>query len=182
MKKIVLVALLAAAGCSKKATSDCDASISKGLDNFSNTVKSRTTNEEMKQRMATVLGTLRTTLVKRCTEDKWPTEVTKCFETVANMRDMQTCQTKLSTEQHEKVRSAIRDVMMGGGHMGGDAAHPAALTPNMGAAHGAPGSADGSAAPAAGSAAPAPAAPAPAAPAPAAPAAGSGSAAAAGGW
>ena len=185
MKTIVMVALLAAAACNKSApTSECEVSVGKGLDTFAATVKARTNNVEMQKQMTGVVGKLRTTLVQRCTEDKWAPEVLTCFQTVTNMRDMQACQGKLSAEQHTKVSTAIREVMMNSGRMpAGAAGHPGTLQGSD-----ATGAAPAAGAPAAGApAAGAPAAGAPAAGAPAAGSAagsagGSGGSAAAGGW
>lgn len=174
MKTIVLVALLAAAGCSKKP--DCGTAITRGLDGFAATVTSRTPDLELKERMTVALGKLKTALTERCVDDGWSAEVLKCFETIHNMRDIQACESKLTTDQHTKASAAQREVMMGGQRMpAGQPGHPQIL-------HGTDGSAAGSAAaagspPATGSAAPAAGSAAPAA----ASAAGS-SAPAAGGW
>ncbi|HEX2691922.1 MAG TPA: hypothetical protein VHN14_35175 [Kofleriaceae bacterium] len=136
MKTIVLVALLAAAGCSKKG-SDCDAAITKGMDNFAasikaNAPKTNAINPQMQENMLNVVGKLKGTLTQRCTEDKWPAEVVSCFPTVATMRDMQTCQAKLSSEQNAKLMAEIRQVMMSsmtGSRMpAGVAGHPSMLS------------------------------------------------------
>jgi hypothetical protein len=190
MKTIVLVALLTAAGCSKKG-SDCDSAIGKGMDNFSATLKANSGKSSMitpqiMEEMQKRLGTLRTTLIQRCTEDKWPAEVTTCFATVSKRDEMQACQSKLSPEQQQKVTQAVMQVMMSGrgGQMpAGVAGHPSALSGSGTAAPPADTTAPGSAPAPAGSA-PAGSAPAPAGSAPAGSAAApAGSAApAAGGW
>lgn len=110
MKTMVFVALLAAAGCSKK-SSDCDASIGKGMDSFAATVKA-SAPPQMQEARLTVISKLRGTLTQRCTEDKWPADVVSCFTTVVSMKDMQTCQAKLNEEQRTKLVSEIRQVMM----------------------------------------------------------------------
>jgi hypothetical protein len=178
MKTIVLVALLAAAGCSKKAGSDCEPAIAKGMDNFTATIKSRATNPQMQETMAGVITKLKGVLVKHCTADKWAPEVTQCFTTVSNMKDMQECQAKLSEENRSKLMTEIREVMMNsrGPRMPGNIpGHPTTLggtnSPNVAPGEPAPGapapgapagSGDGSAAaapgttPPAGAAAPAP--------------------------
>jgi hypothetical protein len=177
MKTIVFVALLAAAGCSKQA-SDCETSINKGMDNFAASVKTAGLNPAMQTARMDVVTKLRTTLTQRCNEDKWPAEVVSCFTTVATMKEMQACQSKLSNEQRTKLVGEIRQIMMGAMRMpNGVPGHPSTLAPG-GAGSAAPDGSGGMAGshpdPAAGSAAPASGS-APATP-PAPPAAGSGAA------
>jgi hypothetical protein len=139
MKTIVLVALLAflaAAGCSKK-TSDCDAAIGKGIDNFAASVKTEAPNPQVQETRLTVIGKLRGALTQRCTEDKWPAEVVSCFRTVVSMKDMQGCQAKLGEAQRSKLLTQVRQVMMGS--MGprmpvGMSGHPPMLAGSGGAA------------------------------------------------
>jgi hypothetical protein len=165
MKTIMLVALLAAAGCSKK-SSDCDASISKGVSTLAETIKSRTTGPQQEANLA-IIDKLKGTLIKHCNEDKWPAEVASCFTTVTNQRDMRACQDKLSTDQKTKLSTEIQQIMLGSMRMPPGTGHPSTLSGS-----GTPGTDPGSPA---GSAAPPPTAP-PAA-APAAPPAGSAAAA-----
>lgn len=175
MKKIMLVALLAAAAAcgSKKSGSDCDAAIAKGIENFSKNVKEHAPNPQIVERMMGMVDKLKGVLTERCKADNWPPEVVSCFTTVNNRKDMQACQSKLTPEQASKLTAGITQVMMGAGGMGmgqrmppGMAGHPDTLAPNPGAgaapgapgAGGAPPAADPSAA--AGSGAPAAAPPA----------------------
>ncbi len=140
MKMIVLVALLASAACSKK-TADCDASITKGMDNFATTVKSRAP-AQMQQTMLTVVGKLKTTLVGRCTQDGWSPEVGTCFETVSSQKEVQACLGKLPEDQRTKVTGEIRQVMMSsmGPRMPPGAGHPQMLNGSSGpGASGGPG-------------------------------------------
>lgn len=190
MKKIVIVALLAAAaGCGgKKSGSECDAAIAKGVDNLTKNIKERTPNPQITERMIGVMDKVKGVLIERCKADNWPPEVVACFTTVNNRRDMQACQGKLTPEQGSKLTAEISEVMMKEGGMGmgqrmppGMQGHPESLQ-GAGAAPGSPppasppaGSTETPAAPAA-----APAAGAPAAP-PAAPAAPAGTAAPPGG-
>ena len=180
MKMIVLVAVLAAAACSKK-RSDCDAAIAKAMDNFAASIKADSPNPQVQDTRLHVIGKLRGTLTQRCTEDKWPAEVVSCFATVVAMKDMQACQARLAEAQRTKLLAEIRQVMMGsmGPRMmpSGMAGHPATLA-GSGAPSGAaaPAGAGGSAAPPVGGAAASPAsgsAAAPPAGSAAAPAAGS---------
>lgn len=187
MNKILLVSLLvAAAACSKKGA-DCDTAIAKGMDGFTANMKEHSPNPQMLERAMGMVDKLKSTLITRCKEDSWPPEVTACFTTVGNRKDMQGCQTKLSPEQQQKLQTDLMQVMMGAGGMRpggmggmppGMPGHPGGLAPNAPPA----GGADPAAPPAPGApgapagAPPAPPA-APAAPAtpPAAPAAGSAS-------
>jgi len=151
MKMIVLVALLATTGCSKKGSnkgSDCDSAISQGMANFTASRKTAA-NPKMQENMQNMVGKLKTALTQRCNEDKWPPEVMTCFTTVAKMKDMLACQAKLSAEQQAKLKTEIQQVMLGA--MGGmrmpsdDAGHPPMLTGSGDPGAGGPG---GSAAPA----------------------------------
>src|SRR5512140_431519 len=138
MKTIVLVALLAAAGCSKK-TSDCEAAIGKGMDNFASEIKTTAPDPKMQEMRMGVITKLRGALTQRCNEDKWPAEVVACFNTVHGMKDMQGCQVKLNDAQRAKLMNEIREVMMStmGARMpAGLAGHPATLTGSSAAPEG----------------------------------------------
>ena len=172
MKKILLVVLLVAAGCTKKGGADCDAAIGKGMDSFTANMKEHAPNPQILERMMGMVDKLKSTLTERCKADGWSADATTCFATVTNRKDMQGCQDKLTPDQKSKLTTELTQVMMGamggqrpggmGGMPPGVAGHPGTLAPGGGSD----------------SAAPAGAAPAPgAAPAaPAAPAAGGGSA------
>ena len=130
MKHLVVIAALLV-GCSKSSGSDCATSIGKGMEKFAEQTKSRVPNPEMQAAMTEMAGKLKDTLIKRCTEDKWPSEVVNCFTTVSDRPGMQQCQQKLNDEQRDKLLADIRNVMMGqfgGGKMpGGMAGHPPML-------------------------------------------------------
>jgi len=179
MKKIVLVALLAAAACSKKG-SDCDTAIAKAMDNFTANMKEHATNPQVLERRMGLVDKLKTTLTERCKADGWSSEATACYAAAANRNDMEGCKAKMTPEQVSKLTADLTQVMMGAmggmrpGGMGamppGMAGHPGTLAPSAPPA----GGSDPAAAPAPG-AAPAPPAPGAAPPAaPAAPPAGSG--------
>ncbi len=181
MKKIVLVALLAAAaGCgSKKSGPDCDAAIAKGIENFAKGIKEHAPNPQIVERMMGMMDKLKGVLTERCKADSWPPEVVSCFTTVTNRRDMQLCQSRLSPEQGSKLTAEITQTMMNAGMgMGqrmpaGMGGHPETLQGSSGAgaaggsaaAPGTPGSPDPSAAPGAPPSGTPAAPPAPAAPA-----------------
>ena len=196
MKTIVLVALLAAAGCTKKG-SDCDASIAKGIEALSATVKDRAPNPQMQENMMNIIGKLKVTLTQRCTEDKWAPEALSCFTTVTSQKDMRGCEEKLTPEQRTKLTAEIQQVMMSSMRMPPGAGHPPTLGGSGSAANPGsdPGAAGGAGAapagagtppppatpPAGGAAAP-PAATPPAATPPAGSAAAADGSAAKGGW
>jgi hypothetical protein len=135
MKTIVLVALLTAAGCSKKGSSasECDAAIAKATESMLETIKSRAAaNPQRLEGMTEMVGKMRTTLTQRCNEDKWSSETVDCFTKVTSQAEMQACEQKLSNEQRTKLRGELRQVMSsmrpGGGHppaLGGSGAPPA---------------------------------------------------------
>ncbi|HEU4727187.1 MAG TPA: hypothetical protein VFT22_04845 [Kofleriaceae bacterium] len=175
MKMIVCVALLALAGCGSKKSSEsseCEVAIGKGLASYADKIKSMSPTPQAQEGRLAMIDRLRGTLTKRCTEDKWPPNVVTCFSTVESMRDIQTCQARLSDEQRTKLMTEIRQVMMSvRGSMGmppGVPGHPpmlggsasgsgASQPPGSGgpAAPGESGAPAGSAAPPAGPAAPA---------------------------
>lgn len=125
MKTIMLIALLAAAGCSKK-SSDCDAAIAKGMNNLTETIKSRASGPQQEQNLA-MLDKIKGVVTKHCNEDKWPAEVVNCMTTVTNQRDMRACQDKLSTEQKQKITTDIQQIMLGSMRMPPGAGHPPGL-------------------------------------------------------
>ena len=168
MKMIVFVALLAAAGCSKKKPADCDSAISKGVDNFASEIKKGTAKPEIQANKLAILDKIRTTLTQRCTEDKWAPEAQACFASSSSMPAMQLCQKKLTDEQRTKLNDDLREITMNqmGKRMPPDVAgHPATLSGSGGAGDtggAAVAPAGAGAAPAGGGAAPAGAGTAPA--------------------
>jgi len=184
MKSIALVALLAAAGCSKTGP-DCGPPINKGMDKMAAALKANPAAAANPQRMEAMMGVvdkLRTAMTQRCTEDKWPAEALPCFAEVSGQREVRACEDKLTPDQRTKLTQQLQQIMLGmrnqpgmGGPMHAD---PAAAS----AGSAPPGSAAGS--PAAPAASPVPAGTsAPSKPsAPSAAPAGSSAAPAAAGW
>jgi len=191
MKMIVLAALLAAAGCSKKSGTDCESAIAKGVDSMLATVKS-SSSQQVRDSVKEIAGKLRTALTQRCTEDKWAIEVVECYAKLTTQGEMQACESKLSAEQRTKLRRDLIQIMTstrmpGTGHppsLSGSGAPGAGSAAPSGAA--APtGSTEPPAAatpPAAGSTPPAAAASPPAAPTASPPAATAPAAGSASGW
>ena len=173
--KIALVLMLAAAGCAKKAGSECDAPINKGMDNLTQTLKARGSDSPMMGAMMGVIDKMRTTFLQRCHEDKWAPEAATCFGTVSSQPEVKACEGKLTEEQRTKLMNQVREIMMSSMRnmpgMPPGAGHPSMLQGSAAPA----GSDSAAAAPAGGSAATAAGAAAPAAGA--APAGGSAAAA-----
>ena len=120
MKTIVLVAILAAAGCSKK---------------------SRAANPQMQNSLNEMVAKMRTTLTQRCKDDGWSAEAVDCYGKLTTQAEMRGCEQKLTDEQRTKLRTEIRQAMssmrmtLGGpGHppmlgSGGPPAAPGATPP-----------------------------------------------------
>jgi len=152
MKTMWLVALLAAAGCSKK-TADCEASIGKGTDTLASEIKTRAaSNPQRRDAMLSRIGKLKTALTQHCTEDHWSPEALACFTTVASRDDLVACGDKLTDEQRGKMRAELGDLRRGS-RMPGMPGHPAMLAgSNAPPAPGADGAGPGSGAASPGSA------------------------------
>jgi hypothetical protein len=170
MKMIVLAALVAAAGCSKK-TVDCGP-IANGMDTVAKSVKARAAHlsTEVQDNMVGLVGQLKDKLIQRCTADQWSPEAVACFGAVTSQMTMKACEDKLPEEQRKKLRADIRMVTTTPPAMPqGLPGHPPVLLGSGGSAAPPAGSAEpapaGSAAPASGDPAPAPAPAAAAAPA-----------------
>jgi hypothetical protein len=129
MKTIVLVALLAAMGCSKKASgSDCDASIAKGMDSVAAMIKTRAPSPQMQETMVNLVGKWKVALIQRCTQDKWAPDALACFAKVASRLDEQACEAKLTEEQRAKLHTDLRQAGRGSRMPGGLTGHPAMLS------------------------------------------------------
>jgi hypothetical protein len=138
MNKTVLVVLLAAAaGCgSKKSGPDCEAAIAKGIENSIKVLKERAPNPQIVEANLGIMTKAKGVLIERCKADGWPPEVVSCFTTVSGVRDMQSCQGKLTPEQSSKLTADLSAVMTGvpGMRMGErmPPGHPEKLMPNAG--------------------------------------------------
>jgi len=184
MKKIVLVALLVAAGCSKKG-SDCSAAVGRGIDRYLDGAKQTAAGSPKGETTLKLADKLKAAMIQRCTDDKWQADVVMCFGNAATSADLKACQDKLTRDQRTKLDTVVFPIMMGGMGVNGArmptglAGHPAMLAGSASGSGDGPGSAAAPTAPPAGEAAnPGAAAGSGAAPA-AAPGAGS---AAGGGW
>jgi hypothetical protein len=96
----------------------------------------------MKEKLQAIYAT-------RCTEDRWPAEVVKCYEEAAGMQGLTACRGKLPPELGTKLRGEIMSTMAAAAAAGGQApaGHGgAAPAPAGDPAAGAAGPAGGSAA------------------------------------
>lgn len=137
MKTIgLLLALSLFAGCKKggSAASQCSEAVSKGVDkmiamrqqkldeqgsNLAPELKARM--EERSKKMGEVAGALKQAITNRCTEDKWPEDVIKCYDGASSMEELRACRQKLPQDQQTKLQAEEMQVMMKtmGGGMGG---------------------------------------------------------------
>lgn len=171
MKTIGLIlALSLFAGCKKggSAASNCSDAIGKGVDKMIALRKEKMDQsqmppemkakmEERAKKMDEVSGQLKQAITNRCTEDKWPEEVIKCYGNAASMEELRGCREKLPADQQAKLKNEEMQVMMksmGAGGMPGAHSMGGEGGPGMGGAP-VPPPAEGSAAtpPPAGSAA-----------------------------
>jgi hypothetical protein len=136
MKTVILIALLAVAGCSKKGSSasggECEAAMAKGTDSLMATVKSRAGDPQRLENLTEMVGKMKTTLTQRCTEDKWSPEAIACFTKLTSQAELRGCEQNLTEEQRTKLRNEMRQLMgsmrMGAGHppgLGGSGVPPA---------------------------------------------------------
>jgi hypothetical protein len=143
MKKVILIALLVAAGCSKKGSSgsggECEAAMAKGTDTLLATVKTRSGSPQMVESLTEMVGKMKVTLTTRCNEDKWSADAIDCFTKLTSQAEMRGCEQKLTEEQRNKLRGEMRQLMgsmrMGPGQppaLGGSAAPPAPGAPPAG--------------------------------------------------
>jgi hypothetical protein len=149
MKTIgLLVALTLFAGCKKggSAASQCSDAISKGVDKMIALRKEKMEKagvppelkakiEERAKKMDEVSGALKQAITNRCTEDKWPADVIKCYGDASSMEELRTCREKLPADQQAKLRNEEMQVMMKS--MGGAGGMPGAHSmggPGMGSA------------------------------------------------
>jgi hypothetical protein len=138
MNKTVLAVLLAvAAGCgSKKTGPDCEAAIAKGIENSIKALKERAPNPQIVEANLGIMTKAKDVLIARCKADGWPLEVVSCFTTASGVRDMQSCQGKLTAEQSSKLAADLSAVMTGvpGMRMGErmPPGHPEKLMPGAG--------------------------------------------------
>ncbi|MBV8756257.1 MAG: hypothetical protein JO257_03210 [Deltaproteobacteria bacterium] len=126
--KTTLAALLALslfAGCKKSSTSQCADSINKSVDKMISSRKDRLAAQgsalppEMKARMDERVklmdemgASMKQVMTNRCTEDKWPADVLKCYEGAGSVEEIRKCREMLPQDQQQKLRADEQQVMM----------------------------------------------------------------------
>lgn len=113
------------AGCKKSSTSQCADAINKSVDKMINARKDRLAAQgsalppEMKARMderAKMMDqastSLKQAMTNRCTEDKWSSDVLKCYDGAGSMEEIRKCREMLPKDQQDKLRADEMQVMM----------------------------------------------------------------------
>ena len=103
MKMIVLALVLAAAACSKK-SNDCEPAITKAVDTAMEAGKRRAMNPQMQERIASMGQRMKTSFIKRCVDDKWPSEIVACISKATSQKELLECESKLTEEQKNHLR------------------------------------------------------------------------------
>jgi hypothetical protein len=107
MKQIVLVALLIAAGCTRQL--DCDVAVDQGLKRLTAGFRAYAPDPQTVESGTRTLEQIQGTLVRRCTIDRWPSEVMQCFATMNSGTDLQACQSRLSPEHASRLSTEIAE-------------------------------------------------------------------------
>jgi hypothetical protein len=107
MKQIVLVAFLIAAGCTRQL--DCDVAVDQGIKRLTAGLRAYAPDPQTVESGTRTLEQIQGTLVRRCTVDRWPTEVTQCFAAMDSGTDLQACQSRLSPEQASRLSTEIAE-------------------------------------------------------------------------
>jgi hypothetical protein len=107
MKQIVLVAFLIAAGCTRQL--DCDAAVDQGIKRLTAGFRAYAPDPQTVESGTRTLEQIQGTLVRRCTIDRWPAEVTQCFATMDSGTDLQACQSRLSPDHASRLSTEIAE-------------------------------------------------------------------------
>jgi len=151
MKKIMLMALLAAAGCSQKGP-DCSAAIDRGIDGYIAAMKQIAANSPRFD-LAKIADKLKAAMTQRCNDDKWQPEVVTCIGNTTSSDALKACEDKLTRDQRTKLDAQVFSITMGG--MGANGArmppglggHPQMLSGNSNGSAAPSGDSAGSSAP-----------------------------------
>src|SRR5262245_51169199 len=106
MNKIVLLALLYAAGCSKKGP-DCATAVGTGMDRYVATAQKAAAGTPLAEAAARMGDKLKVAMTQRCTEDKWQSEAVACFAAVTKAADLKACEHKLNRDQRARLDAAV---------------------------------------------------------------------------
>jgi hypothetical protein len=119
MKQIVLVALMIAAGCTRQPSErptaeptvpqDCDAAVDQGIKRLTAGLRTYAPDPQTLESGIHTFEQIQGTLIRRCTVDRWPAEVTHCFATMTSGTDLQACQRRLSSDSSSRLASEIAE-------------------------------------------------------------------------
>lgn len=107
MRQIMLVAFLIAAGCTQQL--DCDAAVDQGIKRLTAGFRAYAPDPQTLESGTRGFEQLQGTLVRRCTVDRWPAEVTQCFATMNSGTDLQACQSRLSPDHASRLTAEIAE-------------------------------------------------------------------------
>ena len=107
MRQIVLVAFVITAGCARQL--DCDAAIDQGIRRLTAGFRAYAPDPQTLEDGTHNLEQIQGTLARRCTVDRWPSEVTQCFATMGSRTDLQACQTRLSSDSASRLTAEIAE-------------------------------------------------------------------------
>jgi hypothetical protein len=107
MRQIALVAFLIAAGCTRQL--DCDVAVDQGIKRLTTGFRAYAPDRQTVESGTRTLEQIQGTLVRRCTVDRWPPEVTQCFATMNSGTDLQACQSRLGPEHASRLSTEIAE-------------------------------------------------------------------------
>lgn len=107
MRQIVLVALLMVAGCTRQL--DCDAAVDQGIKRLTAGFRAYAPDPQTLETGSHNFEQIQGTLVRRCTVDRWPSEVTQCFATMESRTELQACQSRLSSDSASRLTAEIAE-------------------------------------------------------------------------
>jgi hypothetical protein len=107
MKQIVLVAFLITAGCTRQL--DCDAAVDQGIKRLTAGFRAYAPDPQTLESGTRGFEQIQGALVRRCTIDRWPAEVTQCFATMNSGTDLQACQSRLNPDHASRLSTEIAE-------------------------------------------------------------------------
>ena len=107
MRQIALVALLIAAGCTRQL--DCDAAVDQGIKRLTAGFRAYALDPQTLESGTRGFEQIQGALVRRCTVDRWPAEVTQCVATMGSGTDLQACQSRLSPDHASRLSTEIAE-------------------------------------------------------------------------
>lgn len=108
---IVLLAALSVAACKKAGgASECASVMPPAVDRIMPDLKKENAGIP-EDKLATFATSMKSVLVKRCTEDKWSAEYLKCVSNGKTADDMQKCDKTLPKDQKDKLDKDLEDAM-----------------------------------------------------------------------